>query len=194
MLLRGADGQQEEGNREHITHDHHGQVQIIIVAHHAAVEHAQNSQIGSDGQRQLTAAAGNHKPLQRLVVFNDLNIFRDLDLFLLTAAQTKILGVVLFPDADDSQDGQHNRDNNADRGERSVEIGRVVVTHIGSQDRCQELHGTHAGKRADGIEDSEQRSLLGIVGQNRLGRPGYRGLKSIADNPHSVQQNECHIT
>ena len=91
LLLAGADGEQEEGHAEHIAQHHHGQVQAVVVAHHAAVQHAQHGGVGGDGKCQLAACTGHHQPLHGIVVFDDLDILAHFDLLGLFAADAKVL-------------------------------------------------------------------------------------------------------
>ncbi len=54
-------------------------------------------------------------------------------------------------------------------GQRAEEArGGIAALIVFGQDGCQELHNAHAQQTADGVEDREQRALLGVVGQNRL--------------------------
>ena len=119
LFLAGTDRQQEEGHAEHIAQHHHGQIQPIVVAHHAAVQHAQHRGVGCDGQRQLAACAGHHQTLHGVVFPDDLDILTQLDLFRLGAADTEVFGAVLLPDAHDGQDGQDEQ-----RGQTSQKQNR----------------------------------------------------------------------
>ena len=188
LFLAGTDRQQEERHAEHIAQHHHGQVQPIVSAHHAAIQHAQHGGIVGDGERQLGAGAGDHQALHGLVLFDDLEILGDFDLLGLFAADAKVLGLVLLPDADDGQDGQHDGHHDAHRGQGAEEPGGgVAALKVLGQDGSKELHDAHAQQRTDGVEDGEQRALLGVVGQHRLAGAGAAGLEGVADDPHKVQ-------
>ena len=141
LFLAGTDRQQEERHAEHIAQHHHGQVQPIVSAHHAAIQHAQHGGIVGDGQGQLGAGAGDHQPLHGLVFLDNLNILADLNLLRLFAADAKVLGLVLLPDADDGQDGQHDGHDDAYRGQGTEEPGGGIATlKVLGQDGSKELH------------------------------------------------------
>ena len=116
---------------------------------------------------------------------------RSFDLLGLFAADAKVLGLVLLPDADDGQQGEQDGDDDAHRSQRAEEPGRSVAALIVlGKDGGKELHGTHAQQAAHGIEDGEQRALLRIIGQNGLTRAGAAGLEGVADDPHGVQSHK----
>ena len=188
LFLAGTDRQQEERHAEHIAQHHHGQVQPIVSAHHAAIQHAQHGGIVGDGERQLGAGAGDHQALHGLVLFDDLEILGDFDLLGLFAADTEVFGLILLPDADDGQDGQHDGHDDAYRGQGTEEPGGgIAALKVLGQDGSKELHDAHAQQRADGVEDGEQRALLGVVGQHRLAGAGAAGLEGVADDPDEIQ-------
>ena len=191
LLLAGADGEQEEGHTAHIAQHHHGQVQAVVVAHHAAVQHTQHSGVVGNGKCQLAARTGHHQPLHGVIVLDDLEVLAHLDLLGFAAADAEILGLILFPDANDSQQGEQNRDNDAHGRQRAEEPGRGVAALIVlGKDRGKELHSAHAQQAAHGVEDGEQRTLLGVVGQYRLAGAGAAGLEGVADDPHGVQSHK----
>ena len=55
------------------------------------------------------------------------------------------------------------------------------------------MHGAHAQQGTDGVENREQGTLLGVVGQNRLPGAGAAGLEGVADDPHRVQRHKHGI-
>ena len=194
LLLAGADRQQEERHAEHIAQHHHGQIQAIVSPHHAAVEHTENRGVVGDGQRQFGAGARNHQALHRLVFLDNLQILADLDLLGLFAADTEVLGLILLPDADDGKDGQRNGHHDANRCQRTEEAcGGIAALKILGEDGREELHNTHTQQRADGVENREQRTLLGVIGQNGLAGARAAGLEGVADNPDEVQPHEGGI-
>ena len=194
MLLAGAHGQQEEGNAEHITQHHHGQVQAIVVAHHAAVQHTQHGGVGGDGKRQLAARTGNHQALHGLVLFDDLDVLGNLEFLGLFAADAEVLGLIFFPDADDRQQGEQDRNNDADRRQHTEEPGRAVAALIiFGENGGEELHRAHTQQRTDGVKNREQRALLGVVGQNGLPGTGAAGLEGVADDPDCIQRHKHGI-
>ena len=188
LLLAGAHRENEERHTAGVAQHHHGQVQPIVSTHHAAVEHAQNRGVVGDGERQLRASARDHQTLHGFVFPDDLQILADLDLLAGLAADAEVLGLILLPDADDGQDGQRNGHHNAHGGQRAEEArGGIAALIVFGKDGSQELHNAHAQQTADGVEDREQRALLGIVGQNRLTGTGAAGLEGIADDPDRIQ-------
>ena len=191
MFLAGAHGQQEEGNAEHITQHHHGQVQAIVVAHHAAVQHTQHGGVGGDGQCQLAARARHHQALHGLVLFDNLDVLGNLEFLGLFAANAEVLGLILFPDADDSQQGEQNGNDDAYGSQHAEETGGAVAALIVlSEDGCEELHRAHTQQGTDGVENRKQRALLGVIGQNGLPGAGAAGLEGVADDPHCVQRHK----
>ena len=194
LLLAGAHREQEERHTEQIAQHHHGQIQPIVSAHHAAVQHAEDRCVVGDGERQLGAGTRDHQPLHGLVFPDDLDIFADLDLLGLFAADAEIFGLVLLPDADDGKDGQHNGHSDADRGQRAEEpCGGVAALIAFGQNRRQKLHDAHAQQGADRVENREERALLGVVRQHSLAGAGAAGLECIADDPDEVQSHKRGI-
>ena len=194
FFLAGAHRKQEERYAEHIAQHHHGQIQPIVRAHHAAVQHAEHRGIVGDRQCQLGARARDHQALHGFVFLDDLDILGDFDLLGLFAADTEVFGLVLFPDADDGQNGQHNGHDDAHGGQRAEEPGRrIAVPKVFGKDGGKELHNAHAQQAANRVEDGKQRALLGVVGQHCLARAGAAGLERVADDPHKVQSHKGGI-
>ena len=108
LLLGCAYSECEERDRKYVAHHHHRHVESVIISHHTGVKHDQDRDVRRDGQSQFAGAAGHHQSLQRLVGFNDLDVFRDLNLLLLAAAKAEVLGLVFFPDSNDREDGKQH--------------------------------------------------------------------------------------
>ena len=124
-------------------------IQAVVVAHHAAVQHAQHGGVGGDGKCQLAACTGHHQPLHGIIVFDDLDVLAHFDLLGLFAADAKVLGLVLLPDADDGQQGEQDGDDDAHRSQRAEEPGGSVAALIVlGKDGGKELHGPHAQQAA----------------------------------------------
>ena len=194
LLLAGADGEQEEGHAEDVAQHHHRQVQAVIVAHHAAVQHTQDGSVGGDGESQLAAGTSHHQTLHGVIVLDNLDVLVQLDLLADLAADAEVLGLVLLPDADDGQNGEEDGDDDAHRSQGAEETGRgVAALIVFGEDGGEELHRTHAQQRADGVENGEQGALLGVVGQNGLAGTGTAGLEGVADDPDCVQSHESRI-
>ena len=69
----------------------------------------------------------------------------------------------LLPDADDSQQGEQDGDDDAHRSQRAEEPGGSVAALIVlGKDGGKELHGTHAQQAAHRVEDGKQGALLGV--------------------------------
>ena len=171
-----------------------GQVQPVVVAHHAAVQHTQHGGVGGDGQCQLAARARHHQALHGLVLFDNLDVLGNLEFLGLFAADAEVLGLVLLPDADDRQQGEQDRNNDADRRQHTEEPGRAVAALIiFGENGGEELHRAHTQQRTDGVKNREQRALLGVVGQNGLPGTGATGLEGVADDPDCIQRHKHGI-
>ena len=80
------------------------------------------------------------------------------------AADAKVLGLILLPDADDSQQGEQDGDDDAHRSQRAEEPGGSVAALIVlGKDGGKELHGTHAQQAAHRVEDGKQGRCLGSL-------------------------------
>ena len=191
FLLGSSDSEGEEGDGENVAQDHHGHVEAVVVAHHAGVEHDQDGDVGGDGEGELAGAARDHETLQGLVGADDLEVLGDLDFLLLVAADAEVFGLVFLPDADDGEDGQEDGDGDADGGDRREPAAVVVAEDaVPGKDGADELHDAHAGEGTDGVEDREERALLRIVGEDRLGGSCDGGLEGVADDPDRVEEDE----
>ena len=102
-----------------------------------------------------------------VIVLDDLDVLVQLDLLAGLAADAEVPGLVF------SQMPMMAR--MVRRMEMTMPTGARVRKKTGrgrsrphsfGEDGGEELHPHHAQQRADGVEDGEQRALLGVVGQN----------------------------
>ena len=103
----------------------------------------------------------------------------------------KYFGLVLLPDADDRQQGEQDRNNDADRRQHTEEPGRavaalIILARMGAKNCIAPI----PSKEPTVLKNREQRALLGVVGQNGLPGTGAAGLEGVADDPHCVQRHK----